>query len=84
MRTLTEQEAARRRAYRVLRLADPQSVRWRALCAGCEAESAEVPRHSEAVIWLVEHGLATHHEHEVMLLAVFRLQGGEGTFGIVS
>ncbi len=79
-----ERERARMRAHGVLRLADPETVRWRALCVDCEAQSAEVRGRSEAVIWQIDHGLATNYEHEVYLVAVFRMRGGEGRFGIFS
>ncbi len=72
------------RAHRILELADPETVRWRAICVDCDAENTELRRRSEAIIWQVEHGMATDYEHEVYLLAVFRMRGGEGALGIFS
>ncbi len=77
-----EREAARLRAHRVLQLADPATVRWWAFCADCAAESGEVSEGSTAELWQSYHARATQLQHEVFLLAVFRLQGGEGTFGV--
>ncbi len=82
MRSTEEQEDARRTAREVLRHADPKRVRWRALCQDCSAESDELERRQRAEVWRITHSDAARHQHEVYLLALFQLRGGEGTFGI--
>ncbi len=50
----------------------------------CEAQSAEVRGRTDAVIWQIDHGLATKYEHEVYLLATFKMPGDSGAFGVFS
>ncbi len=39
------------RAHRVLQLAAPETVRWRALSADCDTASAETPARGHVVVW---------------------------------
>ncbi len=84
MRTPAERTVTQRMAREVLRLADRQSVQWRALCLDCSGESEEWPRRDRAALWQIAHCVATDGQHDVILSAVFQIRGGEGTFGVFS